>query len=744
MIDSWFKKDIQKIIDTHQIVVFIDESKEAGFLFDAIKNDFKVFEVHNEIDELRIKFEIEKRRNSGEKYLIYTNIPREELKFIREYCETNGAVEIKYLQNYIKDKVYKNINLNIHLEKEELISAAKVSIGKDRTYWMDLSHKGSSEIFDLEKEILPFLDNPDKYVKQYDAKVQEIFFKRLNELIGQTYIKKPAKTLANEVVTFLFDGLWNNQVNEILLKIYYNWHDSKTFQNSFTSYLKAYKVKEKSDIFSVHPAHPFEEIDKRWMLELGKNINNRSFVVNFLAKLNERISCKIASHLNISFWHHIKQLLEFDSKNISQIASFNEAVEFYIKDFYKLDQAIRGIYTNYLNEEEILEPIQEYYKDFNVIFLDKWFKYCADFTSNQTGILKQIIESETRKTAIIVGDGVSIEFSKEIIKKVSSNYMLVNEHEFLFAGLPSETEHNMSQLYVDSGEVLAKKQDRENYLIKSCPGKDIGTIDLDKVNELSNKSDYLICSCKDPDKLGETYQQAALKYFGQVSDLYASKIEQLLKNGYENVYLVTDHGFVLTGILENSTKIEVNFKGTVSKSERYIRTAQKQIIDDNLLIEKEIGYNEFNYCYFAKRSGPFKTPGVYGFSHGGFTPQETIIPFLKWTNQINQIETLRIEVLNQNELKEITGNLFSIHLKALSNSQDLFAASKEISVMFFENSKHVKTLENLLISKDQELRIEESFDKSKEFDVVIVDSQTKEQLKEIVVRQSASRDLAGL
>lgn len=744
MIDTWFKKDIQKIIDTHQIAVLIDESMEAYFLFETIKNDFKVFEVQNEIDELKVKYEIEKSRNTGEKYLIYTNTPREELKFIREYCETNGAVEIKYLQNYIKEKVYKNINLNIHLEKEELISAAKVSIGKDRTYWMDLSHKGSSEIFDLEKEILPFLDNPDKYIKKYDVKVQEIFFKKLNELIGQTYIKKPSKTLANEVVAFLFDGLWNNQVNETLLKIYYNWHDSKTFQNSFSSYLKSYTVKEKSDVFTVHPAHPFEEIDKKWMIELGNNINNHAFVVNFVAKLNERISCKVASHLDISYWHHIKQLLQFDSKNISQIASFNEAVEFYIKDFYKLDQAIRAIYTKFLNQEEILEPIQEYYKNYNVIFLDKWFKYCADYASNQTGILKQIIDSETGKTAIIVGDGVSFEFSKEIIQKVSSNYKLDNEHQFLFAGLPSETEHNMSQLYVDSGEVMSKKQDRESYLSTSISEKEVSFIDLDKVNELTNNADYLICSCKDPDKLGEAYQQAALKYFSQVADLYASKIEQLLKNGYQNVYLVTDHGFVLTGILANSTKIEVDFKGKVTKSERYIRTVQKQKIDDNLLIEKEIGYDDFKYCYFAKRSGPFKTPGVYGFSHGGFTPQETIIPFLKWTNQTNQIETLRIEVMNQSELKEITGNLFSIRLKALSDSQDLFASSKEINVMFFENGKLVKTLENLSIAKDQEIKIEESFDKINEFDVIIVDSKTKEQLKKFVVKQSSSRDLGGL
>jgi hypothetical protein len=744
MIDTWFKKDIQRIIDTHQIAVFIDESREANFLLEAIKNDFTVFEVNSEIEELKVKYEIEKTKQTNGKYLVYTNTPRENLKFIREYCETNGVVEIKYFQSYIKEKVHQHINLNIHLEKEELISAAKVSVGKDQTYWMDLSHKGASEIFDLEKEILPFIDDPKAFVKKFDAKVEEMFFKKINELIGQTYIKKPAETLANEVVTFLFDGLLNNNPNETLLKVYYNWLDSKTYQKSFTKYLKKYTIRAKSDVFSIHPAHPFEEIDKKWLEQLGGNISNASYTTNFLAKINERISSKAGNHLKISFWKNIKQLLEFDPKNISQIASFDEAISFYSQHFYKLDEAIRGIYTEFLNQKELLEPIQEFYKNYNVIFLDKWFKYINDYQSNQTGVLRKIIETESEKTAIIVGDGVSFEFAKEIIKNVSSQYTLQDGNNYLLAGLPSETEHNMSQLYVDSGDILSKKQDRENYLITSCNGKDIGIIDLDKVNELTNKSDYLICSCKDPDKLGETYQQQALKYFEEIASFYAKKIELLLQIGYANVYLVTDHGFVLTGILENSTKIEVDFKGTVNKSERFIRTVQKQSIDENLLLEKELKYNEYNYCYFAKRSGPFKTPGVYGFSHGGFTPQETIIPFLKWTNKNNQIETLRIEILNQNELKEVTGNLFSIRLKALSDSQDLFASTKEISMMFFENGKHIKTLENLVISKDQELKIEESFNKIKEFDVIIIDSNTREQLKKTVVKQSTSRDLGGL
>jgi len=99
------------------------------------------------------------------------------LKFIREYCETDGCIEIRYLQNYIKEKVHLTLNLNINLSREELISAAKVSVGKDRTYWLDISQKGAGEIFDLETELLSFLDDPKKYaVERFDEQLREAFF----------------------------------------------------------------------------------------------------------------------------------------------------------------------------------------------------------------------------------------------------------------------------------------------------------------------------------------------------------------------------------------------------------------------------------------------------------------------------------------------------------------------------------------------------------------------------------------
>ncbi len=744
MIDTWFKKDLEGIYATHAIAVCVDESNQAQFLLDTLSGAAVLYTVNTDLEELKVKYEIEKAEDKTLKYLIYTNRPISELKFIREYCETNGCIEIKYLQNYVKEKVHKQLNLNLHLDKEELISAAKVSVGKNQTYWMDLSHKGASEIFDLEKELLPFLDNPKTHLNKYDKKTQEIFFKKINELIGQNYVNKPSATLAKEVVDHLLNGLAHNNPNPTLFEVYKNWLDSKTYRKSLDTYLKKYKRTEKADIFAIHPSHPFVQVDEQWLSELGRNISDKNFVSNFLPKITQRLSNNTAKNLEISFWYSVKDILEFDEKNINQLASIEECITFYTHRFYKVDNAIRKLYSRFLVKKELIAPLQHYYKNLTVLLLDKWFRYFEDYASNQTGKIQEIIDGNADKTAIIVGDGVSFEFSQDIIKKVSKDYTLDKETQFMLAGLPSETEHNMSQLYVDSGEIIADKSDREKYLIKNNADKQLGFIDLENVNEQTDKDHYIICSCKNPDKLGETEQQKALKYFDSIAELYAHKIEQLLKNGYQNVYLVTDHGFVLTGILEESDKIEVAFNGKVKKSERFIRSEEKQTIDSHLLLEKEIAYADFHYCYYSKRLGPFKTPGVYGFSHGGLSPQETIIPFLKWSSNDSLNDSFQVRITNKASLNEVTGDLFSITLKGESSKNDLFSTERKVIMLFFDNDTKINQSDIILIENGIETKKEYSFGTHPIIQVKVLDATTKEQLDKITVKQSKARDLGGL
>lgn len=114
--------------------MFIDESGDAGFLLKILETECTTYPADTELEELHVKYLIEKAQPSNRKFLVYTRSQKDKLRFVREYCETNGCLEIRYLQNYIKDKVHQTLNLNINLLKEELIVAAKVSVGKDRTY----------------------------------------------------------------------------------------------------------------------------------------------------------------------------------------------------------------------------------------------------------------------------------------------------------------------------------------------------------------------------------------------------------------------------------------------------------------------------------------------------------------------------------------------------------------------------------------------------------------------------------
>ena len=608
MIDTWFKKDLQDIHDTHPVAVFVDESGDAAFLLKTVENAFTIYHANSELEELHVKYLIEKAQPTGEKFLIYTTSKKEELKFIREYCETNGCLEIRYLQNYIKDKVHQTLNLNINLPKEELIAAAKVSIGKDRTYWMDLSHKGATEIFDLEKELLPFVHDPRAYEKEkYDAQLRETFYRKVNELLGQQYVKKPAKTLAGEVVNTMLDGLAIGKSHKTLDAVYQSWLDSVSYLDSFQGYLDSYSLPANLDIWKVSMDHPFRQVDELWLAEIGKNLSDRASGPNMLAKLRERKQSKPARALGISFWGDVISLLEFDSKDIAYLSSFQECVDFYTHHFCQLDTAIRNLYAEFLNKKSLLEPFQELYKEHLTVFLDKWFKHWNGYEENQTGTLQRLINESNVQTAIIVGDGVAYEIAEHVAPQVKGGFSPTKS--VILADIPSETENNMSRIYMDNGITEKVQQKREKYLEEQNPDVSIDFIRLDEVNQEARSGQVLVCTYKDIDDMGEKLQQKALKYFKETIDFFADKIFLLLSTGYSKVYLITDHGFVLTGLLSEADKISVSLSGAHHKAERYIRTQDKQAGLTSSLIEVEKGYKDFNYLYFARNIHPFKTPG---------------------------------------------------------------------------------------------------------------------------------------
>lgn len=755
MIDTWFNNDIARIHSTHPVSVFIDEQGDAEFLLKSLDNELEVFTANTELEELHAKYKIEKQlhaQGANKNFVIYTTIARDNLTFLREYCEIYGCVEIKYLENYIKDKVHKELKLNINLPKDEIIAAAQVSIGKDQTYWMDISHKGASEIFDLEKELLPFLHNPEGYINQkYDKDIQEIFYRKVNEILKQAYIEKPPATLANEVVTAMFDGLANNNCHPTLMAVYKNWLDSLSYSSSFSTYISNYSDPSHIDIWKVNIDHPFESIDRQWLKELGNQIShgNLSEIIHSqrIVSLRKRRDSKQAKARNITFWGDIIPLLEFDSAGINRLTSLDECIDFYKNKFSAIDTAIRNLYTKFLHEPKIIEPLQSLYKGHIDLFLDKWFAYFGSYEENQTGVLQRIIDNNNQKIAIIVGDGVAYEVANQVANKMDETRKVSLKKEHILVDWPSITLNNMSHIYMDNGEVEPVQSKREKYFSSQNPNLMIDYINLEQVSDDALSGQVLICTYKDIDDMGDKLNNKALKYFQESIDFFAQKIHQLLDIGYSKVYLITDHGFVLTGMLTEADKILDKPKGNASTSERYMWTSERQ--DEffrTKFVEKakESVDGLYSYLYFAKNMNPFKTPSTYGFAHGGLAPQELITPYFCWSKDDLSDISLKVEIDNKQDLSSVTGELYKVRIKAESSELNLFTQERKVVLLFFVDNKQINISDILTLEAGATIDKEYAFNGHSEVHIQLIDAASKALLDTVVVKKNNDRDLGGL
>ena len=255
----------------------------------------------------------------------------------------------------------------------------------------------------------------------------------------------------------------------------------------------------------------------------------------------------------------------------------------------------------------------------------------------------------------------------------------------MLADIPSETEHNMSALYVGNNEVLKLHKDREKKLAE-LSGKEITFDSLEAVH-YGYKADYLILTYRDIDSVGEKLQQGAIKVFSEFEKKIIDTISLLLKTGYREVHLITDHGYVLTGLLDEADKIDPKVTGKNKVGERFIRTVEKQSNTDWINFNRK--YEEYNYVVVAKNHRPFKSKGVYGYSHGGFTPQEVIIPNFRFSKIKETIPGLEVKIVNKQDLKEVTGNIWQSKRKH-PRQKEIFR-QVEMQLLLFANNKQIDT-----------------------------------------------------
>lgn len=731
MIDKWFVNDINEVLGQQGRVVVADAKGEGKFLLDFLPQTVVLLEVGDtELDEIKAKYEAE-AHHAGESVAFYLHRPKDSLTFLLEYAEIQGCIVLDDMESYIRKHLFADIHLNTELSKQELILAAKLSRGKDQNWWKAVCMRAIQPL-DRDQLVLDLLVSPRQVAEDMDKEVWQIFCQEVYALMGKPQTQQPAEVMAGAVMDTIFDGLLHNNISAPLLAIYNRCVSSHAMDEKMADYIRGFALPKDADPLAAHPDYPFWALDESLMRRMSHAIENGEFLANYVHFIEERIQGKLASTYKASWLADIKTVVEYQNEKLYQVSSLDDFAVYYRDYFAPLDTAIRHLYAAWLHEEKVLRPFQFLYEQQEKELLDKWFALTADYQPTQRDLLKEKFSGNGR-IAILVCDGLRLEMAESIYQHAKSK----KKNDYAFAMLPSVTENGMSALFgCDGVEDLAQKR----YAHLLAEDSEAEVILAEKLNS-SITARHLILMFGDIDLVGEKKQMAALKDINGYEKEIAEKIETLLDMGYNKVYVTADHGFVITGILDEADKIPVP-NGDIKKLEERFCLVNARLQDSKGLVEREDDFCDSAYQYYAKSDKPFKTKGVYGYSHGGFTPQECIIPIYEFS-QDAAAEALHVSITNKKDLQAVAGQYFKLKLQAES-STDVFKQERRMEIHFFEGSKEL-SIQIVTIKQGQLLDNNEFvMPASGKAKVVLVDASTKEQIDYCEVKGSSARDLDDL
>ena len=731
MISKWFNEDIQSILSKHRYIVVTDARGEGEYLMKYLPENIKLLIVKDEWGEIEAKYMAESEY-ANEKVVFYVRKKANNLTYLQEYVQTAGLLVLDDMDNYIRRKIFEATGKNTIIAKDKLLLAAKLSETKNVKWWQSIA-EGILEPLNVEDYLTSFLDNPNKTKEGMDETVWQVFRQEVYQAIGLTATDQPAETMAQDVVNKMFTSLIDNTIEGLLLETYYHWTDSTEKSGSLRRYIEYFTLSADTDPLHTHPDHPFAELDRRLMKMLSDAIKYGKDQASIINYISARTKSPKAKSFKPSWLPSVLTCVTFKAEGLSKIGSYEQAAEYYRKHFCELDTAMRKIYVSWLNEEPTLRPLQEQYTLQNQELLNKWYAIDEPYVPNQQGIIAKAFEG-SKRTAVIVCDGLRLEIAETIVNGITDKNVKITR-DMAFSVLPSVTENGMSALF-GCQSVTNNVQTRLAELKKTV--EDVEMIQLDDLND-GVTAKHLVLNYGDIDQVGEKKQLRGLKDIDNYENELREKIGMLWRLGYEKVVLTTDHGFVLTGILDEADK-EPKPDGEVLKiDERYVLTEHP--LQTSRLIEREGKYMNSNYQYYAPTDKPFVSTGAYGYSHGGFTPQECVIPAYELSIKGGDI-ALNVQIANKKELKEVTGNYFTVKLKADGSETDLFTHERKIKLMLFAGTSvknsAIYTLKAGEI-QNPEFELNDGIDK-----VVITDKESGAQIDSCVISKNTARDIDDL
>ena len=733
MIEQWLRQDIERgFANNATRIVITDAKSEGAFMRQYIPSEYPVIEADGDQAEADAKYRAEHEFKDS-KVVFYTHTPKRSLGLLLDYAKTGDCIVLDDMEAYIKNHIFHDLRLNVTMPRKQLILAAKLSFGKDKAWWTGICD-GSIPPMDIHREVLNLILDPQAVYERMDPDMWALFQEEVFILLHKPLTQQSPITFALEILNTIFTGLVHNRLSKELTAIYLDLVNNNQYMPSMYNAIDQFDLSS-VDVRRVHPKHCFKTLDRQLLRDLSKAIKENKPIFDYQHLLNNRLASNDAKMYRALWLNDLKTLLDFPAPdNIpDDIKLF---VNYYQNNFVRLDTAMRHLYAEWLNEEPVLRPLQERYESINQILQEKWNAFFRTYTPDEYNLVPAFFR-EPGRAAVIVCDGLRLEMAMEVVR-FARTYIkhAIVEPTTALAVLPSITENGMSALY-GSHEVLPTAQKRFDLLHSLVP--DIEIKPWDRFSR-SETSEHLVLTFGDIDQVCEKKQLAGLKdidhYPAELHDI----VRDLLSIGYSRVLLTSDHGFVITGILDDADKIA---KPTVSDAkieERFALTNETFSTKKYHILPKP--YGGYANQIYPKSDKPFVTRGAYGYAHGGFTPQECIIPAIVFSNP-QAAPALKIRIQEKSQLRAVVGSFFKVRIAAEGDAGSLFEQERKVMISLYnaEDKATFQIVKTLHAGDQEEFELAYPGSNCK---LLVVDAMTGLQLDSCEIKQLNQRDIDDL
>ncbi len=723
MFKDWLISDIERATQKSNRVVISDPSCFLTFIVKEL-TDYAVLTLNTTAEEMNARLQAQ-TSHVGSKVIFLCFFPSKDITQLMEFSGVGGFINLDNPDNYIREKLYKALGQNVNLPEKKLLLSARLSQGKSLTWWKGIVNE-TIEPLDLKEHLHSLIASPEEYQMGHDETVYDVVREDLFKLMNKPSIPVNAKVLLKELGNSIFNSLVSNNLTDSLTDIYYWWSNTSDIAPVLKELSEKWKMPANASPVSTHPDHPFEFLDRRLISTIGDKLRNNESFVDLTEALRNRVKSNQAINFKPKWLEDLLTLLEFDSSEIYRFNTLKAITRYYQNYFAPLDTAMRHLYNNWLAEPDMLRPLQELYESHLKVLLSAWFGVAPNsYLPSQLGLVAEALNSKP-KCAIIVCDGLRLELAESIALSFGSSVNIGVRVDY--AKLPSVTENGMSALF---GLDIPVNQTsvRFNNLREIVPNVEI----LQHANLGNNvTADKLVILFGDIDSVGEHKGLGGLHDINNYEADLEDTIKRLHRLGYSEVFLTSDHGFVITGLLDEANKVPA--PAGVDVKERFFLTDEN--LSETNFIQREDNFSGGKYQYYARTDKPFRTRGAYGYAHGGFTPQECLIPFYCFAS-VSDTTNMEVKIDNREELLNVVGTFFSVRLEGNRNS-----VGNRVKILLYANG----------IQKNSSIvRIDEEGNASAEFEltddlmsVIIQDTVAGIQLDCASVKKSFSRDLDDL